>query len=158
MNNNNSVYKRLLEIIKSEENDFKTLVDADNILGTSVTSEEILNYLEFTQDENVLNAPIVGNILITEGDILSILKIIHDIVNYSGKYIIHINDDNLGTNTYLVKLANKIYQELKVNVILEIDYSKNYNKYLNDLVTIIGSDNFVKTVAFDFPNANQIII
>ena len=156
--NNNNVYKRMLEIIKSEEADFKTLVNADNVLGNSVTSEEILNYLEFTQDENVLNAPIVGNILITEGDILSILKIIHNIVNYSGKYIIHINDDNLGTNTYLVKLANKIYQELKVNVVLEIDYSKNYNKYLNELVTIIGSDNFVKTVSYDFPNANQIII
>ena len=122
--NNNNVYKRMLEIIKSEEADFKTLVNADNVLGNSVTSEEILNYLEFTQDENVLNAPIVGNILITEGDILSILKIIHNIVNYSGKYIIHINDD----------------------------------KYLNELVTIIGSDNFVKTVSYDFPNANQIII
>ena len=156
--NNNNVYKRILEIIKSEEADFKTLVDADNVLGTGVTSEEVLNFLEFTQEDQVLNAPIVGSILITEGDILSILKIIHDIVNYSGKYIIHINDDNLGTNTYLIKLANKIYRELNINVLLEIDYSKNYNKYLNELVTIIGSDNFVKTVSIDFPNANQIII
>lgn len=156
--NNNNVYKRMLEIIKSEENEFKTLVDADNFLGTGVTSDEIVNYLEFTQNEKILKAPIIGNILITEGDVLSILKIIHDIVNYSGKYIIHINDDNLGINTYLIKLANKIYQELNVNVELEIDYSKNYNEYLNELVTIIGSDNFVKTVSIDFPNANQIII
>ena len=154
----NNVYKRLLEIIKSEEEDFKTLVDADNILGLNVTPEDIINYLEFTQDEKVLNDSIIGNILITEGDILTVLKIIHDIVNYSGKYIIHINDDNIGTNTYLVKLANKIYQELNLNVELEIDYSKNYNKYLNELVTIIGSDNFVKTVAMDFPNAKEIII
>ena len=156
--NNNSVYQRLLKIINSEVNDFKTLVNVDNVLGTGVTSEEILNYLEFTQDGYVLNAPIVGNILITEGDILSILKIIHDIINYTGKYILYINDDNIGTNTYLVKLANKIYKELNINVVLEIDYSKNYNKYLNELVTIIGSDNFVKTVSYDFPNANQIII
>ena len=156
--NNNSVYQRLLKIINSEVNDFKTLVNVDNVLGTGVTSEEILNYLEFTQDGYVLNAPIVGNILITEGDILSILKIIHDIINYTGKYILYINDDNIGTNTYLVKLANKIYKELNINVVLEMDYSKNYNKYLNELVTIIGSDNFVKTVSYDFPNANQIII
>lgn len=156
--NNNSVYQRLLKIINSEVNDFKTLVNVDNVLGTGVTSEEILNYLEFTQDGYVLNAPIVGNILITEGDILSVLKIIHDIVNYTGKYILYVNDDNIGTNTYLVKLANKIYKELNINVVLEIDYSKNYNKYLNELVTIIGSDNFVKTVSYDFPNANQIII
>ena len=154
----NNVYKRLLEIIKSEEEDFKTLVDADNILGLNVTPEDIINYLKFSQDEKVLNDSIIGNILITEGDILTVLKIIHDIVNYSGKYIIHINDDNIGTNTYLVKLANKIYQELNLNVELEIDYSKNYNKYLNELVTIIGSDNFVKTVAMDFPNAKEIII
>ena len=155
---NNNVYKRLLEIIKSEEADFKTLVDADNILGTGVTIEEIINYLEFTSIENVLKDTIIGNVLITEGDILTILKIIHDIVSYSGKYVIHINDDNIGTNTYLVKLANKIYQELNINIVLEIDYSKNYNKYLNELVTIIGSDNFVKTVANDFPNAKEIII
>ena len=155
---NNNVYRRLLEIIKSEEEDFKTLVDADNIFDLNVTSEDILNFLEFTQTENVLNAPIVGNILITEGDILSVLKIIHDIENYSGKYILYINDDNLGTITYLVKLANKVYQELNINVVLEIDYSKNYNRYLNELVTIIGSDDFVKTTSIDFPNANQIIL
>ena len=155
---NNNIYKRLLEIIKSEEEDFKTLVDADNILGLNVTHEDIINYLEFTQDENVLNDSIIGNILITEGDILTVLKIIHDIVNYSGKYIIHINDDNIGTNTYLVKLANKIYQELNLNVELEIDYSKNYNKYLNELVTIIGSDDFVKTATNDFSKAKEIII
>ena len=146
---NNNVYKRLLEIIKSEAADFKTLVDADNIFDLNVTSEDILNFLEFTQAENVLNAPIVGNILITEGDILSVLKIIHDIANYSGRYILYINDDNLG---------NKIYQELNINIILEIDYSKNYNRYLNELVTIIGSEDFVKTASIDFPNANQIII
>ncbi len=155
---NNNIYKRLLEIIKSEEEDFKTLVDADNILGLNVTPEDIINYLKFSQDEKVLNDSIIGNILITEGDILTVLKIIHDIVNYSGKYIIYINDDNIGTNTYLVKLANKIYQELNLNVELEIDYSKNYNKYLNELVTIIGSDNFVKTATNDFPNAKEIII
>ena len=155
---NNNVYKRLLEIIKSEADDFKTLVDADNIFDLNVTSEDILNFLEFTPAENVLNAPIVGNILITEGDILSVLKIIHDIANYSGRYILYINDDNLGTITYLVKLANKIYQELNINIILEIDYSKNYNRYLNELVTIIGSEDFVKTASIDFPNANQIII
>ena len=67
-------------------------------------------------------------------------------------------DDNLGTITYLVKLANKVYQELNINVVLEIDYSKNYNRYLNELVTIIGSDDFVKTTSIDFPNANQIIL
>ena len=154
----NNIYKRMLEIIKIEEEDFKTLVDADNILGLNDTPEDIINYLEFNQNKNILNDSIIGNILITEGDILTVLKIIHDIVNYSGKYIIHINDDNIGTNTYLVKLANKIYQELNLNVELEIDYSKNYNKYLNELVTIIGSDNFVKTVAYDFPNAKEIII
>ena len=51
---NNNVYRRLLEIIKSEEEDFKTLVDADNIFDLNVTSEDILNFLEFTQTENVL--------------------------------------------------------------------------------------------------------
>ncbi len=155
---NNNVYKRLLEIIKSEEADFRTLVDADNIFDLNVTADDILNFLEFSSQDEILSAPIVGSILITEGDILTILKIIHDIVNYSGKYILFINDDNLGTNTYLVKLANKIYKEYNLNVEIELDYSKNYNHYLNELVTIIGSEDFVKTSVGDFQNANQIIL
>lgn len=155
---NNVIYKKLLTIIKDEKESFDMLIEADNILGLNVTSDDISNYLEFTSNEKILNSPIVGNIIITEGDILSILKIIHDIVFYEGEYILYINDDNLGTNTYLVSRANKIYQELDINVKITIDYSENYNAHLNSLVTIVGSENFVRTASNDFKNFNQAIV
>lgn len=154
----NNVNDRLLEIIREEKEDFDMLINADNVLGLNVTSEDIMDYLEFTTSNNVLTAPIIGNIIITEGDILSVLKIIHNIVNYEGIYILYINEDNLGTNSYLVGRANKIYKELNLNVQLELDYSENYNKHINSLVNLIGSKDFVATASVDFNNANKIIV
>ena len=70
----NSVYKKLLDYINSERESFNMLVDADNILGLNVDSEDIISYLEFASDNNSLNGPILGNVIITEGDALSVLK------------------------------------------------------------------------------------
>lgn len=155
---NNIIFQRLLSIINNKKEEFNTLVEADNINNLNVTSEEVINYLEFTTNELLLKGPIVGNIIITEGDVLSILKIIHDLVNYEGEYLLYINDDNIGTITYLITLANKIYEELNLNIKITLDYGKNYNKYLNELVTIIGSNNFVETASHDFTNTNLIIM
>ena len=114
-------------------------------------------YLEFTNTDKLLSNNIMGNIIITEGDVLSVLKLIHDLVYYNGEYILFINDDNRGIITYLVKRANQIYNELGINVNLKIDYNKNYNSYINNAVTIIGSNDFVNTACKDFTNYNIIV-
>ena len=154
----NSIYKRLLEFVMEEKEDFDMLISADNVLGLNVSSEDIINFLDFSIFENALNAPILGNVLITEGDILSVLKIIEFLQNYSGEYTIYINEDNLGTNTYLISRANMIYKEYGLELNIKIDYGKNYNQYINSLVTIIGSDNFIKEAKQDFSNANCIVV
>jgi len=154
----NSIYKRLLEKILEEKESFDTLISADNVLGLNVTSEDIINYLEFANDDNTLNGPIIGNVIITEGDILSILKIVNDLKNYSGEFTVYINEDNLGTNTYLITRANQIYKEYNMNLNIKIDYSENYNLYLKTLVTIIGSKEFIEESKMDFDNANHIIV
>ncbi len=153
----NSLYKRLVDIINSNKEKFLTLINADNRENLNISGEEVLNYLEFFPNEKALKYPIVGTTIITEGDILTILKIIHDIADYEGIYTIFINADNMGTNAYLIKKANEICQQLKINVELKIDYSRNYNAYLTSLVTIIGSQIFVETASLDFDNANKII-
>lgn len=153
----NDVNSKLLEIIKTEREAFDTLINADNVLGLNVTSTDIISYLEFSTSNDILNYPIIGNVIISEGDLITILKVIRELVNYEGKYTLYINDDNVGTITYLVKRANSIYKELNINLEIEIDYSKNYNKYLNKLVTIIGSEDFVETASKDFENANKIV-
>lgn len=155
---NNSIYKRLLNKIIEENESFSMLIDADNVLGLNVTVEDIINYLEFASDDNSLNGPILGNIIITEGDILSILKILNDLKNNTGEYIIYINNDNIGTVTYLVSRANKIYKDLGLELAIKIDYSDNYNEYLESLVTVIGSEAFIKESELDFNNANHIIV
>ncbi len=156
--NNYNIYKKLLTVINNEYEAFQTLVNADNSLGLNVTCDDIINYLEFSPQYMFSDSPIAGNILITEGDILSILKIFHNLINYEGEFILYINNDNPGTITYLVTKMNEIYKNLNINIVIKIDYSNNYNDYLNSLVTIIGSEEFVETAKKDFKNANQVIV
>lgn len=155
---NHNIYRNLLSIIEGEKSSFQTLVDADNTLGLNVSVDDIISYLDFFNGNQALANPLVGNILITEGDILSILKIINDVSYHEGEFTLFINNDNIGTITYLVSRANKIYQDMNLNVKIIIDYSDNYNKYLNELVSVIGSKNFTETAKQDFSNCNQIIV
>ena len=154
----NKVYQKLLDVIKNELGSFDTLISADNVLGLNVTSEDVINFLEFSNTDKVLSAPIIGNILITEGDVLSVLKIINDLQYNTGEYILYINNDNVGTNTYLVNRANKIYQELGIELVIKIDYSDTYNAYFDSLVSIVGSNIFNSECENDFSNANHVIV
>ena len=155
---NNDIFNYLLNKILEEKNDFELLVEADNILGLNVKSEDIINYLEFNNNEELLNNKIIGNIIITEGDIISVLKIIHDLVYYEGEYLLYINDDNIGTISYLVSRANDLYNKFELNVKININYDDNYNKFLHEQVTIIGSSEFVNTAYIDFDNYQLIVV
>ena len=155
---NNDIYLKLLEVINAEREAFETLVNADNALGLNLTSNDIINYLEFSSINKPVSYQVVGSVIITEGDILSILTILRGLVFYEGKYLLYINDDNRAINTYLVNKINKIYKELCINTEVEIVYSKNYNKHLNELVTAIGSEEFINAVSKDFNNINKIIM
>lgn len=155
---NNDIFMNLLNKIMEEKESFDMLIDADNILGLNVSSEDIINFLEFNNSSELLSNSIVGNIIITEGDILSILKLIHDLVYYEGEYILYINNDNIGTITYLVSRANQIYKNFNIDVSITIDYSDNYNKHLDEQVTILGSSNFVNTAYADFKKYHLIVV
>jgi len=153
---NNIIYKSLLEYISEDREDFETLLSADNTLGLNVTSDEIISFLEFSTN-NQKNV-IMGNIIITEGDILSVLKLVSDLKDYEGEFILYINEDNVGTITYIIKRINEIYESINLNINIKIDYSKNYNNYLNSIVTIYGSKDFIETTKVDFPSANKVIV
>ena len=104
----------------------------------------------------LFRSPIIGKVIITEGDILSVLKVINDLKYNNGNYILYINNDNISTNTYLVNRANYIYKKMGIDLNIEIDYSYNYNNYLDKLVTVIGSNEFNLESKNDFSNANHI--
>ncbi len=157
--NNVFIYRKLLDYFKEEEEEVKILISADNELGLLPTYDEVVEYLEYSFEEKTLNGPLVGNIFLTEGDILSTLKIVHDLVSSSeGEYTLFINEMNIGLNTYIIDKVNKIYDEYNLDLKINLDYHKNYNQYLNSLVTIVGSEDFVMTASKDFKNANQIIV
>lgn len=152
------IYNELRQIIDKYYKDFVRLVNKDNTLGLNVSPEEVISYLEFSSDESFLSSPIVGNIIITEGDILSTLKVIKTLTKYDGSYLLYINGDNLNLNTFFIRMANMLYMKLGINVKIKLDYSKNYNSYLGALVNLVGSNNFVTSAKEDFSSANQIIV
>ena len=154
----NNFYIKLLEILLKEKDYFVKLVNSDNYLGVNAHSDDILNYLEFSNNDNNLSKELTNNIIITDGSILTILKILNDLKYYRGEYIIYINNDNIGTITYLVDRANRIFKDYKVNVKIKIDYRENYNYYLNSIVNIIGNEKFVNICSKDFIDSNNIIL
>ncbi len=157
MNMNNNVYELLLNNISLNNELFNEIVNLDNTLGLNATYDDIIDYLEYSFVDNELPSEINSKIIITEGDILTILKILHDLVYYKGEFIIYINSDNMLTINYLVNVANNIYEKNLLDVRIRIDNSNNYNKYLDSNVIIIGSSNFVNTAYQDFNNYNLII-
>ncbi len=153
---NNGIYELLSQKIINNIDEFNNLLNLDNPLGLEPTTNDILEYLEFTNTETVLNDNNFNNVIITEGDVLSTLKIIHDLSFYEGSYILYINDNNKAINTFLIRLACQIYNEYELNIKIKIDYSKNYNDFLEVPVTLIGSEEFINAAAKDFVNCNKI--
>jgi hypothetical protein len=154
----NNIFIALYNKIANQREDFSVLLNADRIDSVNININDILDFLEFSNDVKNLNGDINNHIIITEGDIMSILRIVHDLANEKGIYILFINDENKAVITYLINSANDLYKKMNIEVEIKIDYSRNYNYYLNDDVTIIGSDEFVNTAKDDFTNYEIIIV
>ncbi len=152
----NEIYNKLLEIINSHKDEFKSIIDLDNKYGFGLTSDEIINFLEFSINEDYLKKEIKTNIIITNGDVYTTLKIIHDLAFETGKYFLFINNNNIASNYYFVSMANKIYENLELDVEIQLDMNLNYNKYLDKEVTLIGSKNFISEAKNDFSKVNII--
>ena len=155
---NNGIYGVLLEYLTNDLENFSKLLNLDNPLGLGPTVDDILEYLEFTNTETVLDQEIHNKVLITEGDILSVLKIVHDISFLEGDFLLYINAENEAIISYLIKIVNKIFIDYDLKLRIKIDYDLNYNAYKDAPVTIIGSEEFVNTAGKDFQNKEIIIV
>lgn len=154
----NKIFIKLLDYIYKDKEVFDASVKADNTLGINISSNDIVDYLDYSFEDLTKTDQIRGNVIITEGDVESVLRAIKDLENYKGDYILFINKDNMAIISYFIKRANDIYKELNIPVKILIDYSDNYNKYINELVTIIGKETFINTVSKDFKNSNLVIV
>ncbi len=155
---NNGIYDVLLEYLTNDLENFSKLLNLDNPLGLGPTVDDILEYLEFTNTETVLDKEINNKVLITEGDILSVLKIVHDISFLEGDFLLYINAENEAIISYLIKIINKIFIDYDLKLRIKIDYDLNYNAYKDAPVTIIGSEEFVNTAGKDFKNKELILV
>lgn len=151
---NNIIFTKLLEYIYDDEDALTTLLQADQLKE----KDNIIAFLNSCNTSSYLTSPIIGNSILTEGDIYTTLKLINDLALYQGEYTLYINDENKATNAYLVKRANDIYASLGIEVTIIIDFAQNYNNYLGSPVTLIGSEDFVLTSKEDFPYGNYIIV
>ena len=88
---NNGIYSVLLEKITDNEDDVKRLISLDNPLGLGPNYSDMMEYLEFTNIDKVLGDNKFNKVIITEGDILSTLKVIHDLSFWENNYILFIN-------------------------------------------------------------------
>jgi len=149
---NNEVTKELLKNIDNDRESLNIILENDRIYNP-LKLDDLIRLIYINKDSFL---PFNGHTLLTEGDIEAIIKIIISLTRQEGNYILFINHSNIGTITYLIKAINKIYERLGINVFIEIDYSRNYNFYMNDHVTLIGSKDFVNTSKHDFIDAELI--
>ena len=148
----NAVFNYLLKYITKDK--IKDILAYDEV----GSKKDIIAFLTFSETSSYLTSPIIGNTIITDGNIYTTLKIINDVILLHGEFTINISNTNKVLNTYLVKRANDIYQKLNMDIRLFIDYSLSANKYQDKYVTIIGSKAFVIEKKEQLPFANYIII
>lgn len=154
----NEIYNNILEIINKNRKSFDIVVSADNLNELNITSEEIINFLEYSVKEEYLSDEIKTKVIITNGNVLCTLKIIHDLAFEEGNYILFINEENVSINYFFVDIVNVIYRKLKINVQIKLDLNINYNKYLDKDVTLIGDETFINEAKNDFQNVSTIIV
>ena len=126
------------------------LID-NKIQYTNLTYESLLDSIIAVDICNVLDGDSVY-VAITDGEVQTVLKVIICTPKLSTLYI---NRTFLSINKYLVSCANKFYEFEKI----QLDSSKNYQKYINSANKVIlsGFDTFVEELSNEF-NQDVIIL
>ena len=117
-------------------------------------NEKLSKFLKDNTINRFFSSPIIGNIIICDGDVYNTLKIINDLAFLKGNFIL-LTKGNI--NDYFIKRANNIYQDLNISVTLELKNIEDYSLYLDSYLTIIGNEEFVLKIKDSFKYSNYII-
>ena len=117
-------------------------------------NEKLSKFLKDNTINRFFSSPIIGNIIISDGDVYNTLKIINDLAFLKGNFLL-LTKGNI--NDYFIKRANNIYQDLNLNVSLELKNIEDYSLYLDSYLTIIGNEEFVLRIKDSFKYSNYII-
>lgn len=117
-------------------------------------NEKLSKFLKDNTINRFFSSPIIGNIIISDGDVYNTLKIINDLAFLKGNFLL-LTKGNI--NDYFIKRANNIYQDLNLNVSLELKNIEDYSLYLDSYLTIIGNEEFVLKIKDSFKYSNYII-
>lgn len=117
-------------------------------------NEKLSKFLKDNTINRFFSSPIIGNIIISDGDVYNTLKVINDLAFLKGNFLL-LTKGNI--NDYFIKRANNIYQDLNLNVSLELKNIEDYSLYLDSYLTIIGNEEFVLRIKDSFKYSNYII-
>lgn len=148
---NNPVFNKLMQYLVLD--DITKLKDQEDF-----TKEELLAFLQESNTSSYLTSPIIGNTIITDGNLYTTLKIINDLALQQGSFVLLTSKNNERLNNYLVSRACEIYKSLNIDVSLTIYMVQSYDSYIDHYLTLIGNENFVLKGKSLFPYCNYIII
>ncbi len=147
----NLVFNKLIQYLVLD--DIEKLTDKNDF-----SQEELLSFLQDSNTSSYLTSPIIGNTIITDGNIYTTLKIINDLALQQGNFALLISKEYESINAYLVKRASEIYKSLNINVSITLYTLDSYNNYIDRYLTLIGNENFVLSGKKVFPYCNYIIV
>lgn len=144
--------KKILDNLLFEKDIIEQLIEIDNDkMNKRINFEDYYNAIKIYSDNYYNNLELKEDTLfITEGEPLITIKLLNQLQDIDVKCVIFINQGYIAMNKWLM---NQFYTVTK-NSNVEIDYSINYNKYIdkNYKVFPIGEDGLINRVIADFYN------
>lgn len=144
--------KKILDNLLFEKDIIEQLIEIDNDkMNKRINFEDYYNAIKIYSDNYYNNLELKEDTLfITEGEPLITIKLLNQLQDVDVKCVIFINQGYIAMNKWLM---NQFYTVTK-NSNVEIDYSINYNKYIdkNYKVFPIGEDGLINRVIADFYN------
>lgn len=144
--------KKILDNLLFEKDIIEQLIEIDNDkMNKRINFEDYYNAIKIYSDNYYNNLELKEDTLfITEGEPLITIKLLNQLQDVDVKCVIFINQGYIAMNKWLM---NQFYTITK-NSNVEIDYSINYNKYIdkNYKVFPIGEDGLINRVIADFYN------
>ncbi len=149
--------KYLLVRLMEERDIVQELLYIDNSVGKTEISYS--NLLQIITSKKNLNIPLEHGInFITDGEIDTVFYSLLSAAPFIHK--LHIDRRFVAVNKWLVGKTKEYYQNNGLEIQLDLDIDKDYQKYIdsNDLFILYGYPEFVDGCMDMFSNKNRIMI
>ncbi len=151
-----SLNSYLLDVFHEEESIVKELLNIDNkVCMTNLTYEELDRQFREAAPLNNLDRECI---MLTDGDPDTVFEAL--INNASNIISLHIDNNFLGINKWLVSKTIKYYEEKDINIKLQLDEQNGYSQYKNcpSLIVAFGFDEFAAGISELFDGQDVLVV